>query len=271
MLRIGKTEQNYSIAFLLFYLFAAVMNILMQFTVSLTGFSAVLYSFFIITWGASIFLRIVHRRIRRDVIAIASFLFGLFIVRICRYFLFEHSLTIDRYMWYFYYIPYIAMPMLTLDAASCVGKDERTKIPAIVKVLWTVAILLMLGVLTNDIHHFLLRFGDMNDYSGTVEYNWLYYIVVAWIATATLGSFILLMKRCRLSQCRKYWYIPVITSAVGVALILLYYAIGGSPQIGGIRLYYIQEVYVLLFAGLWESYIRIGLIPSNTGYNELFE
>lgn len=114
MLHIGKTERSYSIAFLLFYLFAAVMNILMQFTVHLTGLSAVLYCFFIIAWGASVYLRIVHKRIRRDVIAIAAFLFGLFIVRLSRYILFEHSLTIDRYMWYLYYIPYIALPMDSL-------------------------------------------------------------------------------------------------------------------------------------------------------------
>ncbi|MBR1763883.1 MAG: hypothetical protein IJ746_00630 [Ruminococcus sp.] len=141
------------------------------------------------------FLRIVHKRIRRDIIAISAFLFGLFIVRICRYFLFVHSLTIDRYMWYLYYIPYIAMPMLTLDAAALVGKGERKKTPVGIKVLWAVAILLMLGVLSNDIHHFLLRFRDMDDYSGTVDYNWLYYLVVIWVFTVTMGEFILLMTK----------------------------------------------------------------------------
>lgn len=271
MLHIGKTERNYTVAFLIFYLLSAVMSILVQLTDLFTGLSSVMYCFFVIAWGASVFLRIIHKRIRRDVIAISFFLFGLFIIRICRYFLFVHSLTIDRYLWYLYYIPYIAMPMLTLDAAFCVGKSERTKMPAAVKVLWTAAILLMLGVLTNDIHHFLLRFGDMNDYSGTVSYNWLYILVVTWVFAATAGAFVMLMKRCRLSQSRKYWYIPVIISLVGAALIVVYYAIGGSPQISSIKLYQIQEVYVLLFVGLWECCIKIGLVPSNTGYSELFE
>ena len=75
-------------------------------------------------------MRIVHKRIRRDIIAVSAFLLGLFIVRICRYFLFVHSLTIVRYLWYLYYIPYIGLPVLTLDAAYCVGKSERMKTPA---------------------------------------------------------------------------------------------------------------------------------------------
>lgn len=271
MLHISKVERNFTIAFLIFYALAAVTSILVQLTDRFVGLSSVMYGFFIIGWGASIFLRIVHKRIRLDIIAISVFLFGLFIVRICRYFLFVHSLTIDRYLWYLYYIPYIMMPMLTLEAASCVGKSERMKTPSAVKVLWVAALLLVAGVLSNDLHHFLLRFDNMDDYSGTVDYNWLYYIVVIWVFAVTVGAFILLIKRCRLSQCRKFWYIPVITSAVSAALILLYYAIGGSPEIGGIKLYYIQEVYILLFAGMWEGFIKIGLIPSNTGYSELFE
>ena len=188
MLRPGQTGHSDSTVFLLLFLFAAVMNILVQLSVSLSGLPAVVYCFLLIAWGAYVYLRIVHRRIRLDVIAITCFLIGLFIVRLCRYFLFRHSLTIDRYMWYLYYIPYITMPMLTLDAASCVGKSERTKMPIIIGVLWTAAVLLMLGVLTNDLHHFLLRFGDMHDYSGTVMYNWLYVLVAVWIFSVIMVS-----------------------------------------------------------------------------------
>ena len=51
-----------------------------------------------------------------------------------------------------------------------------------------------------------------------------------------------------------------------------YYANGGnSPEIFGIRLYLIQEVSVLLFVGTCEAAIHIGLIPSNSGYNSVFE
>ena len=79
MLHISKTERNYTIAFIIFYLLAVVTSILVQLTDSIAGLSSVMYSFFVIAWGASVFLRIVHKRIRRDIIAISVFLFGLFI------------------------------------------------------------------------------------------------------------------------------------------------------------------------------------------------
>ena len=52
---------------------------------------------------------------------------------------------------------------------------------------------------------------------------------------------------------------------------VVFFACGESPTISGVKLYNIQEAYVVLFIGLWEGCIKIGLIPSNTGYNALFE
>ena len=96
-------------------------------------------------------------------------------------------------------------------------------------------------------------------------------MIFAWSIVITLSSYILLIKRCRLSQCRKNWYVPVIPSAAAFVLIVIYYAVGGAPTAAGVKLYNIQEVYLLLFIGLWEGCISIGLITSNTGYNILFE
>lgn len=71
MLHISRTERNFTIAFLIFYVLAAAMSIPVQLTDYITGLSSVMYSFFI-----------------------------------------------------------IGLPVLTLDAASCVGKSERMKTPA---------------------------------------------------------------------------------------------------------------------------------------------
>ena len=54
MLHISRTERNFTIAFLIFYVLAAVMSILVQLTDYITGLSSVMYSFFIIGWGASV-------------------------------------------------------------------------------------------------------------------------------------------------------------------------------------------------------------------------
>ena len=176
-----------------------------------------------------------------------------------------------KWLWYLFYVPFIALPTLSLSAASWSGKSENYRIPMIIKIGWGIAGLLMAGILTNDLHHTALIFTFRADGSLQADYNWLYYVIFIWDFSITLSSYILLIIRCRLSQCRKNWYIPVIPSSVAFVLIILYYTVGGAPTVFGIKLYNIQEVYLLLFIGLWEECISIGLISSNTGYSRLFE
>ena len=275
MLHIAKTERDYFAALAAAYFISFIVNILSQFSwfpPCIHSPSSFLYSFIMIAWGASVAQRIVHKRIRRHIVAIAVSLLMLFIVRICRWVLFLHSALADRYTYYLFYISFIALPMLSLSAAEYVSRDEQVDMPLYIKLFWGVTGLLMLSVLTNDIHHFVLSFTKASDGSEHTGYYWLYYVIFVWSFAVTLGSFLLLIKKCKLSQCRRKWYIPIIPAAAAFVLIIIYYICGGSsPHILGISLYNIQEIYLALYMGLWEGCIRIGLIPSNTGYNRLFE
>ncbi len=162
--------------------------------------------------------------------------------------------------------------MLSLSAADYVSKDENADMSGCIRVLWGTTGILLLGVLTNDFHHFVLSFSRKPDATDQISYCWLYYVIFVWSFAVTLGSFLLLIKKCKLSQCRRKWYIPIIPAAAALILVVVYYLCGGnSPQIVGIKLYHIHEIYIFLYMGLWEGCIRIGLIPSNTGYNRLFE
>ena len=275
MLHIAKTERDHYAALAAAYFISFIINILSQFSwfpPCIHSPASILYSFIIIAWGASVAQRIVHKRIRRHIAMIAVSLLMLFIVRICRWMLFLHSALADRYTYYLFYIPFIALPMLSLSAAEYVSRDEQVDMPLYIKLFWGVTGLLMLSVLTNDIHHCVLSFTKASDNSEHTSYHWLYYVIFVWSFAVMLGSFLLLIKKCKLSQCRRKWYIPIIPAAAAFVLLIIYYICGGSsPQILGISLYNIQEIYLALYMGLWEGCIRIGLIPSNTGYNRLFE
>ena len=275
MHQITRTERDYFAALVAAYFISFIINILSQFSwfpPCIHSPASILYSFIIIAWGASVAQRIVHKRIRRHIVMIAAFLLMLFIVRICRWMLFLHSALADRYTYYLFYIPFIALPMLSLSAAEYVSRDEQVDMPLYIKLFWGVTGLLMLSILTNDIHHFVLSFTKASDNSDHTSYHWLYYVIFVWSFAVTLGSFLLLIKKCKLSQCRRKWYIPIIPASAAFVLIIVYYIFGGSsPHFLGINLYNIQEIYLALYMGLWEGCIRIGLIPSNTGYNRLFE
>ena len=275
LLHAARTERDYSAAFIIAIAISFMINILSQFSffpLCIHTPSSILYCFIIIGWAVTVAQRIVHKRIRRRMIAISVFLLILFIVRICRWSLFTHSAIANRYLYYLSYIPFIVMPMLSLSAAAYVSKDENAEMSVFIRALWGMTGILLFGVLTNDLHHFVLSFSRRSDETDQIGYHWLYYVIFVWSFAITLGSYILLIKKCQLSQCRKKWYIPIIPATAALILIIVYYLCGGnSPSVFGIKIYHIQEIYIVLYMGLWEGCIRIGLIPSNTGYNRLFE
>ena len=200
MLHMGRLELKYSVAFTIAFFVIALTNILMHFSHNITGLSMILYCFFIIAWASTVAWRIVHKKVRRNNIAIAASLFVLFAIRFCRFDLFIASPVISRYLWYFYYFSYIVMPMLSLSAASFVGKGENERMAPVIKAELAVSGLLMPGVLTNDIHHFVFRIVDESDVNSPAEYNRLYFVILIWLAFITINSYIILIDRCRLSQ-----------------------------------------------------------------------
>ena len=159
MLHTIATEYKYSAAFIIAFFTAYISSIIIQFGILrlyIEYLPSMLYCFIAVAWAASIVQRIAHKPIRRYIIAIALMLLLLFTLRICRYVLFMRSPVINRYLWYLYYIPFIAMPMLSLSAAHCVGRDSRAKLSLPLKAAWVITVILIIMILTNDLHHLAL-------------------------------------------------------------------------------------------------------------------
>ncbi len=111
MLHKVRTERDYFVAFIIAISISFIVNILTQLSWAPLYIhipTSFLYSFIIIAWGVTVAQRIIHKRIRRHIVAIAVSLLMLFIVRICRWMLFTHSAIVDRYLYYLFYISFIA-------------------------------------------------------------------------------------------------------------------------------------------------------------------
>lgn len=78
-----------------------------------------------IFWTISIYDRITPTRLKKSIVLMASFIILWLLLRFIKYKLFETNETATRYLWYAYYIPQTAIPLLMLFAACYVGRDER--------------------------------------------------------------------------------------------------------------------------------------------------
>lgn len=229
----------------------------------------------VIVWMVRVKHNIVQDSIRHYLLMGGVMLVLLFLFRTMRYYTTDEYPVLGRYLWYGYYIPFIVLPLMGFMMSISTGKtkeEARSENKLIKNIIRIIASLLIVSVFTNDIHHGAVRI-EYSETGGTKStYGVLWYFIFVWLITLSLSAFGVLIRKCRVSGCRKRWYVPAIVFAIGFIMYVAYYANGGnSPEIFGIRLYLIQEVSVLLFVGTCEAAIHIGLIPSNSGYNSVFE
>ena len=220
----------------------------------------------LIFWGFSVNSRIIMPQVKRCLVAISFSLLMLFVIRTCRWEFFYGIPRVNIFLWYMYYIPFVTVPTLSFHASIRTGTDPDREIPPYIRVIWAIALLLITAFLTNDLHGQLLIISDDYSYS----HGWFYYVFIAYSVIVTIASLVILFRKCHLSLCRKQIHIPLTLSLSGCVLVIIYLAIGGSPELFGIKLYHIHEIYSLIFIGLWEGCIIIGLLPSNAHYKKLF-
>ena len=230
-----------------------------------------------IAWIFRVRYNIVDKRVRRYLVLGGVMVLFLFAVRVVRYDLADDAGALERYLWYCYYIPFILLPLISLLMALSIGVADMTeyrKKRGWRVFLWTICVILMTAVFTNDLHGYLILFKvDPADPVNYIhEYGFLQYPIIAWLVTLSGIAFAVVMKRCKNSGSRKRWYIPASVFAVGSIMYAWYYLNGGnSPVVFGHKFYLIQEVCMILYFGVCEACISIGLIPSNSGYRRIFE
>ena len=250
------------------FVLAVIVGMLPTDQIHICNGSGILYIVLIIAWSTSVQSRIMHKGIRRLLIFAGVQMGLLFLSRCVRYSLMPEEVRLLEWCWYFYYLFFTGIPLTAFLTALCVGKEEKESASMKHHWLWKPEAVMCLVVLTNGIHGQVFVIDRV---SGDYRYNWFYYVIVAWGLFFTFASFTLMMVKCRFSTVRKRWYVPALPAVFFASLMVIYYAKGGSsPQIAGMNLYLLQEVFCLTFITLFEGSIRIGLIPSNRGYDELF-
>ena len=225
-----------------------------------------IYVFLFSAWCYTLWLRIVQVQVRRYLLAISALMVLWILLRSIKFSI--SNTDAERRLWYFYYFPMLFIPMLSVFVSQSLGKDEAFRLPRWTKLLYIPTLLLLLLVLTNDLHRQVFSFpsGVLSD--GEYRYEKGYYFVLGWEALCAAFSLVLMVRSCRIPHSRRIRWLPLVPFALSLAYAYAYvkkvywvWVLAGDMTVSQ----------CLIFASIFECCIQCGLIQSNLGYDELFE
>lgn len=223
-----------------------------------------IYIVLIAAWGISLHQRILQTQTRRYLTAIAGLMVLWLALRTAKYSIFD--IDVERYLWYFYYLPMLLLPTLSVFVAMSLGKPENYRLPRWLYLLYIPSLALLVLVLTNDAHQLVFRFpeGLMSDWE--YSYGTGYYVVAGWEGICALLALGIILYKCRIPHTNVFLWLPTIPFAMAIAYSVCYvrgvywvWLLAGDITVS----------LCLLIAAIFESCIQCRLILSNQGYETL--
>ena len=225
-----------------------------------------IYVFLFSAWCYSLWIRIVQTQVRRYLLAISALMVLWILLRSIKFS--TENTDAERWLWYFYYFPMLFIPMLSVFVSRSLGKGEDFRLPRWTKLLYVPTLLLLLLVLTNDLHQQVFSFpsGVLSD--REYRYEGGYFFVLGWEALCAGFALLSMVKNCRIPRSRRMRWLPLVPLALSLAYACAYvkkvhwvWVLAGDMTVSQ----------CLIFASILECCIQCGLIQSNLGYDELFE
>lgn len=229
-----------------------------------------LYLLLFTLWGFSLDRRIIQRQTLHCLRLTAALMLLWLILRTLKYSVVT-GLAAGRYIWYLYYLPMLFLPLLWVYIALSMGKSEDYRLSRGTGMLSIIPAALFLLVITNDLHQQVFAFKSGVPglpVSGTYSYRPLYFICLGWMVVCMAFSLVCLFRKSRIPSGEGKRITPFV---LGCAMLL--YSILYLSGIPAVRWWFgdMNVMFCLLYAAIYESCIRCRMIPSNTGYVELFE
>jgi len=219
-------------------------------------------------WGVSVRRRVVQAQARRYLTAIAALMVFWIAVRTAKYFLARDPDAV-RYLWYLYYLPMLFIPLLAVFAAFSMGQPEEFRLKKWTALFYVPTALLLLLVLTNDLHQFVFAFPPdapvWSDHDASNAAG--YWLVMGWMLLCGLTAMVVMLEKCRVPRRRTVLWLPVVPMVLAAVYAVL--MVRRVPVVWT----FLGDTTVslcLFFAAFFECCIQCGLILSNTHYDELF-
>jgi len=187
-----------------------------------------------------------------------------------KYQLFTAHVTVQRLIWYAYYIPVMAISLSCLYLSFYIHQPKEWKAPESLKTIALIGVLLTIGVLTNDFHFWAFQFPNGIDNAINIfTRSWLYYAYAFFVLALLVVSCSIILYKCHKYVSKKLWSLPMIPIAAEVIYVILY-ILDLAPQINGVYLWNVGEMFGFNMISFLEFCIQIGMIPANIAYEEPF-
>lgn len=207
-------------------------------------------------WISTLYIRVFDKKLKEYTMLIGICLIFWMIVKMVKKYTVGY---INNCMWYLYYIPLIAIPTFYYNCSDYLLKSDNNKKR---KIAIGISIILMLFVITNNIHQLVFRLIDIDrDYTN----EWGYYLVCIWIFILLIMTLKNLVKVSLAEKEKNKIIIPFIPIILGLIYTVLYVL-----NVEIIRKTNMSIIIGTLFCIGLEILFKLKLIPNNFKYKKIF-
>lgn len=140
-----------------------------------------LYLLLFSAWGFSLDRRIIQKQVLHYLRMISALIIIWISLCTVKYELVSDP-TASRYLWYFYYLPMLFIPLFGVFIAMTLGKSENYRLTEKTGMLAIIPSVLFLFVITNDLHQLAFAFnGAPSNPSNGFTHQPIYYACLVWI------------------------------------------------------------------------------------------
>ena len=193
-------------------------------TFSYNSIICVLFTASALIWIHQLQRRLVQPDVRRNLTVCALMIILWMLLRTIKYdFLPDNSVAV-RYAWYLYYIPQTFCVLMMFFSVLHIGKPQNSPISRFWKLLYIPAVIIVLGILTNDLHQLAFRFPNgMSDWNNNdYIYGPFYYAAVLWIVVLFVSILVIVFVRCAVPGSRRRIWLPMIPLIFGIIYFISY-------------------------------------------------
>ncbi len=221
-------------------------------------------------WFFSVRRRFPQKHMRMQITLLAAAFIALSLLKVAKYNFTQTDSTLQRYLWYAYYVPFLFGPVFIFSASLSFGKPNDYKPSRLWALLYIPAAALSAAILSNDLHRQAFAFSyGLSHWNGAYTHGPVYYLVVAWMALLIIGVIVMAVRSTVSRRLFRTAWLPLAVLAFAVLYWMQYQYFGSSS-------WFLQSVlnltdFVCLCSILlFESLVSARIVVSNNDHPAIF-